>query len=129
MLSILTLGLYPIWWFYSRAKAINRVQVDSISYWQIHILAVVAFLNVALDLIPGLVLPEILANCIFWGYFGVYFWVVFCLKSEIESSLYQNKVREFQLSMFLSFVLSPVYFQYKINDAVSEVGVHANENM
>lgn len=128
ILSIATLGLYPIWWFYSRAKIINGVQADSISNWQIHILAAVALLNVALDLIPGLALPEILINCIFWGHLGVYFWVVFCFKSEIESSLYLNKVREFQLSMFLSFILSPIYFQYKINDAASEVGSYANES-
>jgi len=106
----------------------NSAQPDSISYWQIHFLAIVAVLDVTLYLVPSLSLPELLASCVFWGHLAVYFWVVFCFKSEVESALFQNKVREFQLSMLLSFILSSIYFQYKINGAASEVGGYAGES-
>jgi len=128
VLCIFSLGLYPIWWFYSRAAIVNGHQTGGISLWQIHILAIIAALNVGLEFIPTLMLPELLASVIFWGHLAVYFWVVFCFKSEIESSLYLSKVRDFQISMFLSFILSTVYFQYKINGSALEVRSHVKQS-
>ncbi len=124
VLSVFTLWLYPIWWFYSRISEINKVNTRKVTMWGVIVVGVFSVISLAFDFFwPGA--PTLAANLLRAVYLVSYFVLVFTIKSEIEGVLYSSGISSFHLSPLLSFILSPIYFQYKINSSQQEL-INAN---
>lgn len=118
-LSIITLGIYPLVWFYKRSERVNSRTNSSISS---------AFINSTLALwaisfiasFGEFVVPEI---AIVSGILSLVVWILmivwaFKMRDAIHVYVGANKKTYAWANAFLTFWLGPLYLQYKINKII-----------
>lgn len=115
-LSVITLGIYPIYWLYSRSNIANEVSPTKIEkFWLVALLV-----STALSFVAGLFSETgvaLFANvAIQIAYIVAYVVVAFKLKSILSGIMSQGSSEIYQLSGLLTFFFSAIYFQYKINE-------------
>lgn len=107
-LTVITLGIYYIYWLYTRATIANSIHDNKISPTLLKVfigLAIASFVTSFVD-------PSPLVAIINLSYFVVFLICLFKLKKRLEDILAKN------LSPVLTFFFSAIYLQYKINETI-----------
>ena len=120
-LTMITFGIYPIYWLISRANVTNTFHPNKIS-----IVAVNTFLASAIGVFmlavfsgffpdnQALGLANVLVSLI---NFICYFAVLFLLRNRLQ------EITGLKIGPFLTFFLNVIYLQYKINQSIDESGI------
>ncbi|MCM8532235.1 MAG: DUF4234 domain-containing protein [Lentisphaeraceae bacterium] len=116
ILSIITLGLYQIYWVYSRTKVLNQSVSNPIGGPFIKIvtsLYVLSFISSYVPLGESLQVPLMIFNVVA-GILSVVWNFKFMLRVETLMG------KETKLSGLLTFFAHVIYLQYKINEAIEK---------
>ena len=119
-LSLITLGIYPLYWLYSRSKTLNGFHTRKIAGGLMRS-AVIAFVVLVLTE----VLTEAYAQSVWLALIGtlsriayltLYLILLFALRNRLRDSIGSR------VSPILTFLFGCIYLQYKINGAIDERG-------
>ena len=119
-LSIITLGIYPIYWLYTRANTINEFHSTKISVVVINafILLVLASTgaSIAIEFYPDNEILNILNAVSSLAYFVSYLVLLFTIRNRLR------EITKKSINPVLTFFGTAIYFQYKINQTIDEEG-------
>lgn len=114
-LSMITFGLYPIYWMISRGKTINTFHSNKIPGYVLNILAfsIIGYIGFAIlsAFIPSGILPGLVGSCGI-AYFVTYIWTLIAEHGRFKEILNRK------LNPILSLFGNAIYFQYKINQTL-----------
>ena len=116
-LTIITLGIYPIYWMYTRATIVNSLHGKKISSALLNSLVVVTILSFlsnfnsesGMALVVGIV------------YLVIYLMVLFKIRNRLQDILTGSSKTEQVLGTGFTFFFFTIYLQYKINQCIDEV--------
>lgn len=113
LFSILTLGIYVIYWLYSRVRVVNELQNKPIAiellYGLIGVLVatvVVAFMEITM-----------LDSALNIVYYVIFFVIAYSLRNRLHDIFAANN-HEAKIGPILTFFFNIIYLQYKINEAI-----------
>ena len=116
LLSIVTFGIYPIYWLYTRAVKLNSFHERKISHGLLVAFVVSCVLSFASAFFDALSEEMLVVGMIInFVYFGLYLTVLFTFHGRLASVI--NK----DLNGILTFFFTSIYLQYKINETIDEV--------
>jgi len=111
-LAIITLGIYSLYWLYSRAEKTNSLQEKQIAkHWLIG-LVMTTILSFVVELLGDSAPVAILGLVISIGYLVCYVVVAFGIRDGLKNIIKTD------LNGILTFFFSSIYLQYKINEAI-----------
>jgi len=120
-LTIVTIGIYPVYWMYSRATVINSFHENKISPVFLYTLVVAVILSTAtLFFGPGDT-EVIIGGVITIVYFVVYLIVLFKIRNRLQVIVNQTSDKTYNLSIILTFFFYVIYLQYKINECIDDL--------
>lgn len=115
-LTIITFGVYYVYWLYTRTAKINEVVDDKIPSWLVNASLTTYVLYIAINFIPEEATENIAVAlsmaAIVIGYIVFYYWWLYSVRSRIHSL---SNDSDFKIGPILTFFFQPIYFQYKIN--------------
>lgn len=115
-LSIITFGIYPIYWLYSRAQVLNGFHERKISNGLLMTLLVVVITSFLIGFAQGfseeLGFIDALAGLLNLAYFILYLVVLFGFRNRMINVLNTS------LNPVFTFFGNVIYLQYKINQAI-----------
>lgn len=117
-LTIITLGIYPIYWIYTRSNIANSINDNKIPPILLKVFIALTVASFIFGVIESRELAA-LAGVLNIAYFVVYLISLFKLKISLEEVLVQNS------SPVLTFFGNAIYLQYKINQAIDNASANA----
>ena len=121
-LTVITFGIYYVYWLFTRTKILNKVIDDKISmglaYTVIGLLSVNFTLSFMSGMDPGntdLVLASNLVNLAYA--IANLFWV-FTFRNRIHQITNADKEQGYWLGGIMTFFFQVIYLQYKINEYI-----------
>lgn len=117
-LGIITLGIYPIYWLYSRSNTANEFATNQIEKNWLVALIVILALSFVSGLLGDSGAALLVGLAIQIAYIVAYVVVAFKLKSSLSEIMSGGSSETYQLSGLLTFFFSAIYFQYKINEYI-----------
>lgn len=120
-LSIITLGIYSVYWLYSRTRQINEFVPNPISQG-LKYTAIVCFGCSVLANFVSLVDPAIGGVLSLIGLIGTVLYIIwaFAMRNRIHAYLGIGPKDPRRLGPILTFFLSVYYLQYKINKFIDQ---------
>lgn len=116
LLTIITLGIYPIYWTFTRAQTANRIHENQIaSAWLAAMVALYALTFLAEYAFPEMEGIFLLANI---GYLVAYLTCLFKVKNRLQDLMSKSTGSTYTLSPILTFFFNSIYLQYKINEFI-----------
>ena len=116
-LSIVTLGIYPLYWLYTRSQTLNSFHHNKVSPTLLGVfvvLIVASFLTSLLDTGEGtMVMVGAVVNL---AYTIVYLMVLFTLRNRLSEIVMDD------VSGVVTFFGSAIYLQYEINKCIDRQG-------
>ena len=114
-LSIITLGIYPIYWLYSRSNTLNSFHSNKIS--PVLLMAFVAL--VFASFVIGIINPQegvmlVLGGVVNLAYTIAYLMVLFSVRNRL------NELVNDGISPIITFFGSAIYLQYSINKCIDQ---------
>ena len=128
-LTIITLGIYFIYWMYSRTKVLNnQLSTDKIAGWLIAICVFLYILTIGLSYGPLLTSlnPEMIVTLasisLVASLINIVFFLtwIYTFRNRINKLSGSHKGDSLWLGGVLTFFISVYYFQYKINQIHDE---------
>jgi len=122
-LSIVTLGIYPIYWLCTRAKTINAISNNSISFdllLSLIIMSVFYYLSLLFDLNDTWMMTAFLINIV---QLFLYFTALFVFKNKLQAIVNKDVGSAYRINNMLTFFFSTIYLQYKINQCLNESSI------
>ena len=121
-LSIITLGLYYIYWLFTRTQLINRVHHDKISDTLVYSVLGLMLVNIALSFLSGMYEQnadyELAANISSLVYsISSLFWI-FAVRNRIHQMSDASQLNGYWLGGVMTFLFQVLYMQYKINEYI-----------
>lgn len=115
-LGIITFGMYPIYWLYTRSKTLNSFSENGISAVLLNILILFVVVSFSSGVLSGF-MPEnsiiAAANGILTlPYMILYLVVLYKLRNRL------NDITESKIGPIITFFGSSIYLQYKINEEI-----------
>lgn len=128
-LTIVTLGLYYIYWLFTRTKIINQVHSDKIPAGVVSTVLGLLLINIIVSFYSGMY-PENLdyqlyANLSSIAYSLSNLYWVFSVRNRIHQMSQAEKQGGFWLSGIMTFFFQVLYMQYKINEYID---THSSES-
>ncbi|WP_016955843.1 DUF4234 domain-containing protein [Catenovulum agarivorans] len=126
-LSLITLGIYFIYWLYTRSTALNKLETENKVnmtnlYVYIATYIVSQVVSIAAEFMPEQLEVEIVSLVIGLINFGFYIAVAFSIRKVLGEVLNKNQGDQVVgLSGGMTFFFSAIYFQFKINKAHDEI--------
>lgn len=119
LLSIVTIGIYPLWWLYSRASTLNQIQSRPIAIELVYVLAVLLVGSFVLGFVAGFsdTSYALIENTISIAYWVIYLIVAYSIRSRLHD-MFQKEGHNGKIGPILTFFFSTLYLQYKINEAI-----------
>jgi len=118
-LSIITLGIYPIYWMYTRALTVNQNHDNKISMGLLQGLVGIAVLSFASGFLGTSSEAQMVSQLISVAYFVIYLTVLFSLRNRIQEVINSDgSAFQSHLSGIMTFFFNTIYLQYKINEAI-----------
>ena len=115
-LSIITFGMYPIYWLYSRSKVLNSFSENGISTILLNIFIVVVVVSfssgVLSGIMPGNPIISAVNGIAAIPYMILYFVVLYKLRNRM------NDITTSKIGPILTFFGFVIYLQYKINEEI-----------
>lgn len=124
LLSIVTAGIYPLWWFYSRGQTMSANAKDyKLNMLWIYLTIVLFLFITVLDIIQAENTAVVLiSGVVAIVYLVAYIVAVFSLRRALRDIINQGDKDSYEpigfLSGLLTFFFAPIYLQYKINQAI-----------
>lgn len=122
-LSIITLGIYNIYWLYTRTRLLNKLKyVDPVSENFMKITTAIYVLSMPLGFIDGflaqypyiLLLTKLVSAT---GTIMALVWV-FMFRNQLNSFLYQSDKPTSKLGPVMTFLFQIIYLSYKVNENI-----------
>jgi len=118
-LSIITLGIYPIYWLWSRAEIINRLHEKKITKPWLIALVATTIISTVMSFIPSedptfLIVSSVMGL----AYFVPYIVVLFGARNNLQDIMGSESNEAYRLNAVLTFLASAIYLQYKINQCI-----------
>ena len=115
-LTIITFGIYYMYWLYSRTTKLNNVVENKVPMW-LGYLSIVSYLfYMAMNMIPE---SSIASLTVVFGILSVvlvyivsYYWWLYAVRSRITVLANDSN---FKIGGIKTFFFQPLYLQYKIN--------------
>ena len=122
LLSIITFGIYPLYWMVSRTTTINTLHEQKIPTGLI--VAMVA--ATVLSILSGLLDEEnttllIISAVVNIAYMVLYLIVLYTMRNRLRDIMNRSSHSTYAIGPILTFFFSVIYFQYKINQCIDEV--------
>lgn len=115
-LSLITLGIYPAYWLYTRSKRVNSFHHNKISMGLLNtfiaaviVSFIIGFLIEAVDLGDAFLMLSGLLQIL---YFILYLVVLFTFRSRLK------EITGAKVNPVLTFFAAAIYLQYKINKCI-----------
>lgn len=119
-LSIITLGIYPIYWLYSRTMTANTLHEDKIPQILLYGMLIGLVINLASNFAGDNELL-IMGGAIFsLLYMVCYLMVLFKLRNRLRDFMNGAGGNQYVLNGILTFFFSSIYLQYKINECLDQ---------
>ncbi len=119
-LTIITLGIYPYYWMYSRAKIINSLHEDKIPLILPVLLIGFVILSYASSFFGESAAAVIAGLAITVNYLALYIAVVFKIRNRLQDIINRSSNKQYKLGAILTFFFYAIYLQYKINECIDE---------
>lgn len=114
-LSIITLGIYPIYWMYTRSRTLNAFHENRISPAVLSLFMLFVVASFAIGFIgPQGDVAAILSLIINLGYTVLYLMVLFGLRNRLKGMVDDN------INPIITFFGSAIYLQYVINKGIDQ---------
>ncbi|CAA0109133.1 Uncharacterised protein [BD1-7 clade bacterium] len=114
LLSAVTLGLYQIYWLYTRSTTMNSLHDKKIPKWTLMGVVVSMTVLMAADVASEFIQADQILNIVSIVsnvfYIGLYVYVLFALKNRLEGIINSP------LNGIFTLFGSVIYLQYKINE-------------
>ena len=123
-LTIITLGVYPIYWLYSRATVVNTIHEKPISSGLLVSLVVVTILSLVSNSFGESDVALISAGVIAVAYMVIYFMVLFKVRNRLVDIINDSSDTVYKLGPVMTFFFFTIYLQYKINEYIDESPVN-----
>lgn len=116
LLTLVTFGIYPVYWIYTRGQTVNRAQGDQIKPTWLY-MSVILF---ALTFVVEFASPEkvelyIMVNI---AYLVVYLVSLFKIRNRLQKMMSETTGSTYTLGPVLTFFFNCIYLQYKINEFI-----------
>ncbi|WP_308367534.1 MULTISPECIES: DUF4234 domain-containing protein [unclassified Microbulbifer] len=118
ILSIVTLGIYPVYWICTRAQVVNRIHDNPIAPAWFYLMAIFC----ALTFLAGFIIPEmgIFYLMVYIGYIVTYLASLFKVKNRLQDLMSQSTGSAYRLGPVMTFLFNSIYLQYKINEFIDQ---------
>ncbi len=121
-LTIITLGIYPIYWMYTRATIVNSLHEKKISSALLNSLVVVTILSFLSNFISESGMALLLAGAVVSiVYLVIYLMVLFKIRNRLQDIINRSSKTEHVLGTGFTFFFFTIYLQYKINQCIDGV--------
>lgn len=118
-LSIITIGIYGVYWLYTRTKVLNEFSEKKISPFLINSNIVLYCINMLSGLIPESQVELIIAGGILSLVYVVFNLVwVFTMRARLHDVASARDRHYFSIGPILTFFFQHIYLQYKINQYI-----------
>jgi magnesium-transporting ATPase (P-type) len=114
-LSIITLGIYSVYWLVNRTNKANSLAKNQIAQGLVYGYVALYVVNLVLS-IAG-ILPE-LGFIVSLASFVVAIILIFSLRTSLTELINEGSAEPVKLNGILTFFFNVIYFQYKINEAI-----------
>ena len=111
-LLIITLGIYPIYWHYTRAEKINSFHDNKINKAWLIALVLSFILSIFMEFLGDSNIELILSLVVSIVYLVAYIVVSFSIRNRLQD------ITKTRISGILTFFFSAIYLQYKINENI-----------
>lgn len=117
-LTIITLGIYPIYWMYTRAQVINGFHDKKISLPLLQALVATVIGSIVLEVTAGVLSGNefiaVVSGLVSIAQLVLYLVVLFTIRNRLVEILGQD------IGPVLTFFAASIYLQYKINETIDE---------
>lgn len=120
-LTIITFGIYPYYWMYSRAKTINSLHDDKIPMVLPISLLGVVFLSYASSFFGESAEAIYASLAITLIYLVLYLVVLFKIRNRLQDIIDRSANKQYKLGIIMTFFFYAIYLQYKINECIDEL--------
>lgn len=121
-LSVITFGIYMVYWLYSRTQVLNAFHSNKISDAVINLAMIGFILNLASSVIPESYYESLAVSlavmAISIGYLVFYLIWLFGFRARLLEIAHADGHPEFRVNPVLTFFFSNIYLQYKINQYI-----------
>lgn len=116
LLTIVTFGIYPVYWVYTRAQTVNRIQDDQIAVTWLHLTVIFFVLTFVVEFVaPENINLAIIVNL---AYFVTLLTSLFKIKNRLQKLMSEATGSTYTLGPVLTFFFHSIYLQYKINEFI-----------
>jgi hypothetical protein len=123
LLTIVTFGIYPVYWLYSRSQVIGSVhrrQISEVVVWG----TILVFIpSTVLSYMPENTIPnqEIFSLLSTLVYLILYLWWLFAVRNRLLEMVRESGDPKYRLSPIMTFFFYCIYLQYKINEQIDQM--------
>ncbi|GKW51975.1 DUF4234 domain-containing protein [Pseudoalteromonas shioyasakiensis] len=114
-LSLITLGIYAIYWLVSRTNKANALAKHQVNQNLVYGYIALYVINIAVAFTS---IPEVFSSIISIITFIVGLVFIFSLRASLKELINEGSNEPVHLSGILTFFFYAIYFQYKINEAI-----------
>ena len=114
-LSLITLGIYAIYWLVSRTNKANALAKHQVNQNLVYGYIALYVINIAVAFTS---IPEVFSSIISIITFIVGLVFIFSLRVSLKELINEGSNEPVHLSGILTFFFYAIYFQYKINEAI-----------
>ena len=119
-LSFITLGIYPIYWLYTRAQVVNSIHEKQISSALLMSMVLVTILSFASSFFSESDVAVIVGLVVAIAYMVIYILVLFKVRNRLVDIMNNSCATVYKLSPVLTFFFFSIYLQYKLNQCIDE---------
>lgn len=119
-LSVITLGIYPIYWLYTRAQVVNSNHEKQISSALLMSMVLVTILSFASSFFGEGNIALIVGLVVAIAYMVIYILVLFKVRNRLVDIMNKSCTSVYKLGPVLTFFFFSIYLQYKLNQCIDE---------
>ncbi|MCU7808823.1 MAG: DUF4234 domain-containing protein, partial [Candidatus Thiodiazotropha sp. (ex Semelilucina semeliformis)] len=123
LLTVVTFGIYSVYWLYTRSRIINEVHHRIIPEFLIWGTIISYTVNTALSFIPDEMITRLIGITLLFStiaYLIFFLWWLFGIRNRLQEMAKENDFPEFSLGPVMTFFFQSIYLQYKINEQLDK---------
>ncbi|MCU7845654.1 MAG: DUF4234 domain-containing protein [Candidatus Thiodiazotropha sp. (ex Monitilora ramsayi)] len=120
LLSVVTLGIYNVYWLYTRSRIINQIHHRKIPEFLIWAALIFYVLNTGLSFLPDEMVASLIIVVLLSAVGSIFFfvWWLFGVRNRLQELAEENGSPENRIGPILTFFFQVIYLQYKINEQI-----------
>lgn len=121
-LTLITLGVYYMYWLYTRTNLLNGVVDKPIPGWLVVVSCLTYVGYIGLSVLPETYFTNdmflVMSGVVTLVYLVFYYWWLFAVRARLLSLVNRSAYPGFKIGAVLSTLIQVIYFQYKINEYI-----------